>query len=280
MSRAGERRAFVVAIQALQPYMHDLVVVGGWVPLLYHHCLVDPPPDREPPGTSDVDLVMPGVLEANERPTLYDLLEKAGYRPIPSRVTGERHPRVSFERELDDGVTSEVELLTPARGGRRGMVQISGQERLTAEALPYHNLLLENTLDLVIGSDFDRSISRQLLVCVPTPAAFVYAKGLTWRRRQTRAKRAKDLAYLVDVMGRYPSLRRETLRELPNLMAAYPQKWRRDFRSSLANAFSGPRSSGSRMVAEQLISAGLVEGSMAEARARAYVVVAELLREV
>lgn len=280
MTGTGERQGFVVAVQALQPYMHDLVIVGGWVPTIYHHCYADPAPDEEPPGTTELDVVLPPALPAGRRASLHDLLIHAGYQPITSSVVGEARPRLKFERALAKGLTSEVEMLTPARGGRRGIVRITGQEALTAEALPYHNLLLQNALDLVLTSDFDSSISKGLVVCVPKPAAFVYAKGLTWQRRQVRAKRAKDLAYLVDMISRYPSLRQEVLAELPELFASYPRKWHRDFRNGLAQAFSGPASAGSRMVADQLTSAGLAQGSAAEEGVRVYAVVAGFLRQL
>lgn len=280
MKTQPQREAFLAAIEALQPYMSDIVLVGGWVPLIYHHRYREPVSGAEPPGTTDVDVVLPRRLPARDRPPIEKVVLQAGYEPALSSMVGETRPRSTFQRTLPDGTVSEIELLTSARGERRGLVQIGGQEPLAAEALPFHNILLENRLELELDSQFDASISKPLLVSIPTPTAFVYVKGLTWERREELAKRAKDLTYLFDLLDRYPTLRAEVTNELPALFGRYPARWAEDFRDSLGRAFETRGSRGSRAVAEQLIAGGLGRGSVEETAGRVSATMRAFLAEL
>ncbi len=151
---------------------------------------------------------------------------------------------------------------------------------MTAQALPYHNVLLENSVRLAIDSRFDASLTRALPVTVPSPAAFVYVKGLTWERRDDTDKKTKDLAYIVDLLARYPTIREDVIRELPGLSARYAGRWSRRFRSSLDTAFSAPGSIWARRVAEQLRNAGLRQGSIHSVAQEAFVVVREVLNDL
>ena len=151
---------------------------------------------------------------------------------------------------------------------------------MTAQALPYHNVLLDNPVMLSVGTEFDPSLTRSLLANVPSPAAFVYVKGLTWERRHDNDKKAKDLAYIVDLLARYPSVRADVIGELPSLFGSYPSRWSRRFRTSLAGAFSAPGSIWSRRVAEQLTDAGLRRSTVESVAQEAFVVVQELLSDL
>lgn len=96
MTTKGQRQALLAAIEALQPYMPDIVLVGGWVPLIYHHLYREPVSGGEPPGTTDVDVVLPPRLRPGDRPSIEKLILQAGYEPVLSRMVGERRPHSAF----------------------------------------------------------------------------------------------------------------------------------------------------------------------------------------
>ncbi len=113
MNLHGPKQAFLVATRVLQPYMDDIVIVGGWVPLIYHYSYAEPTTGGEPLGTTDVDVVVPSDLDAQGRQGIEDALTTAGYRSEFGRLTGEDEACVTFEQTLSDGTLSQIQFLTP-----------------------------------------------------------------------------------------------------------------------------------------------------------------------
>lgn len=183
----------IKAMQVLEPYLDEIVLVGGWVPLLYSRCghTSSPHPLLR---TMDIDIVVPGRVPDRGRPAIDQLLSRAGYEP---RVHPSDDALVKYE--LASPVT-EIEFLTPEIG-RPGRATRSVQRGLTAQALRYLQILLENTVkiridDTVCGSDIS------LTVTVPSPGAFIYQKGLTLSpgSRRENYKLAKDLYYILGIV--------------------------------------------------------------------------------
>ena len=50
---------------------------------------------------------------------------------------------------------------------------------------------------------------RYLEVLVPTPAAFIFNKGLVFRRRNNHLKKAKDLYYIFDILANLEGTERQ-----------------------------------------------------------------------
>lgn len=46
----------LMALDALKPYLSDLVISGGWVPFIYHAYLGTPRPKHPPLMTEDLDI--------------------------------------------------------------------------------------------------------------------------------------------------------------------------------------------------------------------------------
>ena len=66
--RETDLLSLLKTLAVLKPYMEEIVIVGGWVPVLYRR--YGHVPSRHPSvRTMDIDVVVPRHLEARGRPT-------------------------------------------------------------------------------------------------------------------------------------------------------------------------------------------------------------------
>jgi hypothetical protein len=234
------------AIKVLTPYLDEIVIVGGWVPFLYHRYGQMPSP-HPLLRTMDIDVVVPRNVKEHGRPTIDEMLSRAGYK---ARIYGSDVPVVKYE--LASPVT-EIEFLTP-EVGKPGKAALAVQRGLTAQALRYLQILLESTRkirisDTIYGSDIS------LVVTVPSPGAFIYQKGLTLSpsSRRPSTKVSKDLYYIFSFVDSSRELRDSILAEINSLQSLYPAKWFRSFITNLNEYFPESGGEGSALVATQYI---------------------------
>lgn len=232
------------AMQVLASYLDEIVLVGGWVPLLYgRYChMASPHPLLR---TMDIDIVVLGRVEDRGRPTIDELLSRAGYE---ARIYAADGPVVKYE--LTSPVT-EIEFLTPEIG-RPGKATRRVQRGLTAQALRYLQILLENTMrididDTICGSDIS------LAVTVPSPGAFIYQKGLTLSPGSRRAtyKVAKDLYYILGLVDCPGEVRMSIPAEICSIRSRYPAGWFDRFVRNLSGYFPETGGEGAALVTTQ-----------------------------
>jgi hypothetical protein len=190
-----------LVLRALRPYLADLVLIGGWVPDLYRKYGAIADWTAGLSFTSELDVLISGAgLLRGERPELAVLLRDAGLRPDGAVAA----PHTCRWVHADDG--EAIEFLTPHRAtwqSSSGPVSVSEQPGLTAIMLQDLELLARHTRVLHVAAGDD----APLPVRVPTLAAYVINKGLTFPRRTPRPghasnpKRGKDLLYLRDLMA-------------------------------------------------------------------------------
>ena len=231
-------------LHVLQPYLKDIVICGGWVPVLYRRYLKLP--FRQPPLlTKDIDVVVPRRLSDEDRPTVDELLRQADYEV---HLYGSDNPPVT-KYKLSTPAT-EIEFLTPAVG-RPTTAALTVQQGLTAQQLRYLSLLLDNVMELRV-TDSLADMSVDLTVRVPIPGAFVYQKGLVLDRGVSRGKLAKDLYYIFEVLDCYAgSTEDNLLAQLDTVRRTGIPRWFTAFRNNLESYFIGDPSKGPVLVATQ-----------------------------
>jgi len=199
----------VQILEVVRPYLADIVLVGGWVPIVYEQCTPIYP--TRTVRTSDVDFACLSPLGMREE-TMDHLLRGAGFRCDLSGNTPVPFCRYVNDREL------EIEFLTPLKGDGTTVVT-EVQPGLKAENLRYLDVMLAHTIPM--------KISENLIVRVPSISAFLFHKGLSFPERQHARKRDKDLYYVFKIVE---TVDREYLvTELNEVFAAHPGKWRRRF---------------------------------------------------
>ncbi len=238
--RESDLLSLLKTIEVLKPYLKDIVIVGGWVPLLYRR--YGRIPSRHPSvRTMDIDVAVPRRLKQSGRQTIDELPSSAGYKP---RVYGSDVSIVKYE--LESPVT-EVEFLTP-EVGHPGEATITVQRGLPAQALRYLQILLDNTMEIDI-SDTVSGLHVSSAVKVPSPGAFVYQKGLTLSNR--RAKVSKDLYYIFDLLDSSAELQGSIAAEINSLRSRYTGRWFGNFTRNLNRYFPESGGEGPALVATQ-----------------------------
>lgn len=222
----------VEVLEAVKPYLSDIVLVGGWVPVVYEQCtsMLPTPMVR----TADVDFACPSPLNVKGKP-LDHLLKSAGFRCEMSGPTPVPFCRYVNERQL------EIEFLTPLRGD--GSVSVTElQEGLTAEPLRYLEILLTHTREVKVAD---------YIVRVPWLSAFLFQKGLSFPQRRSALKKDKDLYYIFKIVqgvGVEP-----LITELKEIVGFHPKRWSRTLIRNLQEAFKDEHSYGVSSVAGQLM---------------------------
>ena len=239
------KTGFLMALWLLRDYLPDIVIGGGWVPMIYYHYVVGDK-NREPIRTRDIDILTKEKVPVRGEKTLDRLLLDAGLSPI---LKGHgRRPAVSYEGEIED-VEVEIEFLTHQKGPK-GIEIITVQENLYAQALRFISVSLENTMKVEIDDFYVGGEPRYLEVLVPTPAAFIFHKGLVFRRRNNHLKKAKDLYYIFDILANLEGMERQIYEGMAGLKKKYPT-WFKTFMKNLGEFFRKPTSEGIELVSGQ-----------------------------
>jgi hypothetical protein len=128
MSMSTDLSPLIEVLEAVKPYLRDIVLVGGWVPIVYKQCSSIYP--TRTVRTVDVDFACRPPLAVRED-TMDHLLRSAGFQCELFRNTLCKY----IKREL------EAEFLTPLKGdGSTSVTKL--QKGLTAEPLRYLDVLL------------------------------------------------------------------------------------------------------------------------------------------
>jgi len=258
MSGDGETRKVAVehdllirVVAALEPYLDEVVLCGGWAPYLYWARLHDPA--RHPPlRTLDADFALPRHVAVIGGTPIAQCLRAIGAR---TRLAGYGKGIVHFEIDHGDA-TVPIEFITPLLGDG-GETQLDVQEGLRVEPLRYVDLLLERPEQVLLVGDVGGA-RREIAVRVPAPGMFIAQKILTARRRRDRSRRGKDLAYVRGILANYEELRPAILDDVEWLHRRWPS-WAANFRSELQRLFEGARPPGCEWMMSTAYPEGLPE---------------------
>jgi hypothetical protein len=199
----GDRRdleSFARAVEALEPYLKDLVFVGGWAHYLFTLRPEASPLPFEPLRTEDADVAAPARLPRG-KPTIAERLTKAGFR---EHLSGDHTPPISEYVLGDEDTGFYLEFLAPLAGGeikrgdRRDVTTVVGG--VTAQTLRYLDLLLTQPWQVTLSRDGAFPVARPRTISIPNPAAYIVQKMLVLPKRHPD-KQAKDLLYVHDTFA-------------------------------------------------------------------------------
>ena len=239
------KKEFFMTLAIVREYLPDIVIVGGWVPLIYYHYLLSDK-TKMPLMTKDIDIVVPEELGIKGNKSLDKLLGSAGFH-VRFKSTHEV-PSVSYEGKIGD-FEVVIEFLTHMKGEGKEKVVIV-QDGLHAQALRYLSILLENAVEVGID-DFLLDNGSKLKIKVPSPGAYIFQKGLTFSRRNKEVKKSKDLYYIFDVLSQDSGLFERIVAEFTEFKANYPLKWLKRFVRDIKKNFHDINSSGVERVLSQ-----------------------------
>ena len=189
----GVTADFQRMVDALQPYLPDVAVVGGWAHRLFPRHQLAGAPGFVPLVTDDADVAVPLRLRRRDV-TLLDRLETAGFI---EDVKGDDKPPVTHYR-LGEG-EFYVEFLAPATGEgvrrtgeRDATARVQG---IVAQKLPHVDLLLLEPWTVSLPSAGQEAIE----VRIPNAVTYLAQKVLVLPDRD-RDKQSNDVVYVHDTL--------------------------------------------------------------------------------
>lgn len=232
-------------LAALGEYLEDMVLVGGWVPHLYRKIWSPESPVRER-RTLDLDAAVRGRVPVRQGSRLDVLLAAEGYA---KRLAGPSGLAAQIYESPPNSDLLPIEFLAPLTGPRE-QATVEIQQGVTAQALRYLNILLDNSFDIRLSGQALPGPLVELTVRIPTPGAYILHRGLIHARGRS-SRRGKDLYYIFETWASLRDRRDLIVTEIAEIRARYPRAWYRRFRSNVEALFSSSVAEGVLLVFEQ-----------------------------
>jgi hypothetical protein len=252
MNTRDVNEEFARLIHALEPWLNQIVIIGGWAYNLYRF---DPAAQQlgyPPLMTIDADVAAPIALEHSDQDIHTRLLDY-GFK---EELFGQDNPPVTQYRLADAQTGFYAEFLTPLIGkevGRRGQQKVTRRiGGVVSQQLRYLELLLQEpwtvTLDKSKGFPFDHAAQ----IRIANPVSFIAHKILIQNKRKP-ADFSKDILYVHDTVqifgARLSELKEQWNKSLkPQLHSSRIKEIERGIESAFRNVNDTIRDA-SRMVA-------------------------------
>lgn len=237
------KNGFLKTLLLIREYLPEIVIGGGWVPLIYYHYLLGKK-SVFPLLTRDIDIMVNETIPVKKSKTLDEILTDAGLKTIFLN-TGSVHPVTHYEGTIEN-YEVEIEFITNLKGrGDKGVIEV--QKGLYAEALRYISVCIQNTQEIKIDDFIVSGSSEELTVRIPTPEAFLFHKGLTFPQRRESPKKGKDLYYMFDILANCPELEAQIETGLEKLKSGY-SVWFNKFILNLKIYFTDDISDGIKLI--------------------------------
>jgi len=207
MNGIQDLNPFSQLIAALDPWLDQIVIVGGWAHQLYRLHPHARALDYGPLTTLDTDVAIPARMPVGDE----DIRQRLVAQGFVEEFVGDHRPP-AIHYHLGSGKTGfYAEFLTPLTGGeydrksnRKATMEIAG---IASQRLRYIELLLHQPWSIDFKVDEKTGSVR-----IANPVSFIAPKVLIQGKRE-REDRAKDILYMHDTLEVFGSRLKE-LRDL------------------------------------------------------------------
>lgn len=193
-----EIEAFSKFVEAIQPWLGEVVLVGGWAHRLYRLDSRARKLGYVPLTTLDGDVAVPTKLKQEEEAVRTRLL-KAGFKE--EFIGDDRPPATHYH--YGEGSGFYAEFLAPLVGSeydrsgkRKATLEVGG---ISSQLLRYIEVLMIAPWKIELGEDTGFPLNPKRTIRIANPASFLAQKILIHSERDPR-DRAKDLLYIHDTI--------------------------------------------------------------------------------
>ena len=206
-----ELEAFSKFIDAIAPWLGEVVLIGGWAHRLYRLHPLARRLGYLPLATLDGDVAVPPKLKAQESTVRQRLLD-AGFEE--EFVGEDRPPAMHYHYGKGGGfyaefLTALVGSEYDRRGKRKATQEVGG---ISSQLLRYIEILMISPWKVELGKENGYPFSPRRKIQIANPTSFLVQKILIHGDRGYR-DRAKDLLYIHDTIEMFS----ESLEELGNI---------------------------------------------------------------
>jgi hypothetical protein len=181
-------------VAALEPWLNQVVIVGGWAHRLYRLHPHAQELDYQPLGTLDTDIALPANLMVGGQ----DIRTRLLTHGFAEEFLSDDRPPATHYRLGGDTSGFYAEFLTPLVGSeygptkkRKATVEIAG---IASQQLRHIELLIDHPWSVDI--DCDGHAAR---IQIANPVSYLTQKVLIHKKRD-RDDRAKDILYMRDTL--------------------------------------------------------------------------------
>jgi len=234
---------FADAIEALQPYLDEIVCVGGCANALYRFHEHASDVTWGFLGTMDFDAAVPQPLPLKDRPPVAKLMDDIGFKEL---TCGNADDAVIKYGPDDDNSAVDLEFLCDLSGLSKtdqSRAAVSVQEGLYAQPLRYLAMSLNNTWRIDLGKVPGFRKLKGVTVQVPNPAAYVVSKILIRGEKRKPASMEKDCFYIYEVSTVFRNAFDGIREEYDRLTPCVP-KWKKRFACDAQSLFESEHSEG------------------------------------
>jgi len=199
MNGHAENEEFARLIDALNPWLGEVVIIGGWAHRLYRIHPVAQTMAYVPIGTLDTDVAIPARLRVEGD----DLRQRLLANGFEEERLGQDKPPATHYRLRDAETGFYAEFLTPLFGADEGR---DGQPKATkriagvvSQQLRYLEVLLDDPWTVEIGQHNGFPVPDSKQIRIANPVGFLAHKILIHSTR-TRQEFAKDILYIHDTL--------------------------------------------------------------------------------
>lgn len=181
-------------VAALEPWLDQVVIVGGWAHRLYRLHPHAQDLDYPPLMTLDTDVAVPAKLPVGEQ----DICARLLAHGFTEEFLGDDHPPVTHYRLGGEASGFYAEFLTPLVGSeydrnhkRKATMEIAG---IASQQVRHIDLLLQHPWSIDFESD---GVANRIRIA--NPVSFLAQKILIHKKRDLK-DRAKDILYMHDTL--------------------------------------------------------------------------------
>ena len=181
-------------VAALEPWLDQVVIVGGWAHQLYRLHPHAQELDYPPLTTLDTDVAVPANLPVGEQ----DIRARLLAHGFTEEFLGDDHPPATHYHLGGEASAFYAEFLTPLVGSeydrkhkRKATMAIAG---IASQQLRHIEILLHQPWSIDLESD---GFAARIQIANPT--SFLAQKVLTHEKRE-REDRPKDILYMHDTL--------------------------------------------------------------------------------
>ncbi len=197
-------KPFATLVEALNPWLDELVFIGGWGHRLHTLHPSAAKLDFAPLLTRDTDMAFQDVpsLKGDLKTALLD----KGFKEDPS---GEATPPTTHYTWGDEQAGFYAEFLTPLTGSGRKRLRVTDTNasdvtvragNISAQKIRHLDILLVDPWQVIVGPPHnDVPLQRAVSLRVANPLCFMVQKFLI-KSSRPRRKQAQDLLYVHDTI--------------------------------------------------------------------------------
>jgi hypothetical protein len=204
-------------VDALTPWLDQVVIIGGWAHRLYRFHPLAQRLDYPPLMTLDADIALPGGLKVKGQ----DIHERLIANGFQAEFLGHHKPPATHYQLSAQSGGFYAEFLTPLIGGayarsgkRNATTRIAG---VASQRLRHVDLLLRAPWTVVLSASDGFPFAEGKQVLVANPVSFLAQKVLVHTKRN-RSEQAKDILYIHDTFetfgARISDLRAEWINKI------------------------------------------------------------------